>query len=123
MDETHSKHSSDVAIPPFVCPRCHGNLREEPDIAYRCSSCGGEYPIVLGIPDFRLFPDPWISFEDDRDKARRLEGIVRDLSFADAVRAYWDITPSTPRAFADRFVNHVLRAEAVAEQWLAWQIG
>lgn len=76
--------------------------------------------MVLGIPDFRIFPDPWIELEDDRSKARHLASLVEHLSFADAVRTYWDITPATPRPLAQRFTDHVLGAEVRAGDWLDW---
>ena len=98
-------------LPPFVCPRCHGPLVTAPE-SHRCAACAATYPIVLGIPDFRLFPDPWLGLDDDRDKARRLAALVEGLSFPNAVRAYWEITPTTPRPQAERFTQFVLGAEA-----------
>jgi ubiquinone/menaquinone biosynthesis C-methylase UbiE len=75
---------------------------------------------VLGIPDFRIFPDPWIGLEDDRNKARHLASLVEDRSFEDAVRIYWQITPTTPRPQAERFTDHALSAEARSKDWLDW---
>jgi SAM-dependent methyltransferase len=109
-------------LPPFACPRCHGALDRSSD-AYRCTPCAAIYPVVLGIPDFRVFPDPWIDFDDDRDKARRLSALVDDRSFEDAVRAYWDITPTTPRPLAEKFIAHVLGAERRSADWLDWLNG
>jgi SAM-dependent methyltransferase/uncharacterized protein YbaR (Trm112 family) len=105
--------------PAFVCPRCRGALAQEPD-AYRCAPCGTSYPVVLGIPDFRLFPDPWIGLEEDREKARRLARETEGLGFEETVRAYWAMTPGTPRALAERFTQHVLHAEPRAREWLSW---
>lgn len=102
----------------FVCPRCRGPLGELSD-AYRCSACRADYPVVVGIPDFRVAPDPWIGLEDDRDKARRLEALTAGMSFGAAVGAYWDITPGTPRPLAARFTDHVLGAERRTREWLA----
>jgi SAM-dependent methyltransferase len=113
---------ADPSLPAFACPRCHGALDRAAD-AYRCRPCAAVYPVVLGIPDFRLFPDPWIGFDDDRDKARRLAALVEGRSFADAVRTYWEITPSTPRPLAERFIEHVLGAERRASDWLDWLDG
>ena len=104
-------------LPAFACPRCHGTLDRTSD-AYRCTPCAAMYPVVLGIPDFRVFPDPWIDFDEDRDKARRLSALVEDRSFEDAVRAYWDITPATPRPQAEKFIAHVLGAERRSGEWL-----
>lgn len=106
-----------MALPAFVCPRCKGALGLHAE-HYRCDACAADYPIVLGIPDFRVLPDPWIDFEDDRSKARRLAKLVASRSFEDAVRIYWDITPGTPRAQAERFTTAVLDAEARSREWL-----
>src|SRR5688572_13669971 len=111
--------SVETVLPRFVCPRCHGSL-DARAASYRCASCAADYPVVLGIPDFRIFPDPWIGLEDDRAKARRLAPLVECLSFADAVRAYWEITPETPRELAERLISHVLGAEDRSRDWLEW---
>jgi SAM-dependent methyltransferase len=78
-----------------------------------------EYPIVAGIPDFRVAPDPWIGLDEDRAKALRLEALTAGMGFEEAVRTYWQITPGTPRALAARFTDHVLRAEQRTREWLA----
>src|SRR5688572_8267012 len=103
--------------PPFVCPRCRGTLRRATH-AYACARCAGEYPIVSGIPDFRVFPDPWIGLDDDRAKAERVESISSDLDFEGAVRAYWEMTPDTPRHLAERYVQHVTGAGRRSREWL-----
>jgi SAM-dependent methyltransferase len=100
-----------------VCPRCHGGLEARPD-AFGCERCRASYPVVLGIADFRLAPDPWIGLEDDRDKARRLEERSRGASLEAMVRTYWAMTPGTPADHAARFVHHVMTAEARSREWL-----
>ena len=102
---------------PLVCPRCRAAVHAEGE-AYACRPCGASYPIVAGIPDFRVSPDPWIGLADDRAKATRLEETTRGLGFAETVRAYWDMTPDTPRELAAHFVAHVLRAEVRSREWL-----
>ena len=57
--------------PEFVCPQCHGVL-ETGSNAYHCATCNRLFPVVLGIADFRLHPDPYISFDDEYRKAERL---------------------------------------------------
>lgn len=105
-----------VADVPYVCPRCRSRLaRDGDDLA--CAS-QHRYPVVLGIPDLRVFPDPWISFEDDRAKAQRLADISRDLSLEETVRAYWAMTPGTPSHQAERFVRYVVSAPPRARDWL-----
>ena len=110
---------TDFQAPTFVCPRCRGSLSRGSD-AYLCAACAASYPVLLGIPDFRIFPDPWIGLEDDRNKAKRLAALTERLPFEAAVRTYWDITPATPRAHAERFTEHVIAAEARSRDWLEW---
>ena len=101
-----------------VCPRCRGDLVTRDD-AYRCGACDVSYPVVLGIPDFRVFPDPWIGLEDDREKARRLEARSHGASLEEMVRTYWAMTPGTPDAQAERFFHHVMAAGERSREWLA----
>ena len=101
----------------FICPRCRGELECE-ESAYRCAPCAATYPIVLGIPDFRVEPDPWISLEDDRAKARRLIERSEGLDLARSVDAYWSMTPGTPVEHARRFTGYVLAGEQRSAEWL-----
>jgi len=101
----------------FVCPRCRGPLDAAAE-QYRCAPCGTTYPIVAGIPDFRVAPDPWIEVEADRAKGLRLEGETMGRSFEAMLRAYWAMTPETPAAVAERFISHVLGAETRSREWL-----
>ena len=102
--------------PAFVCPRCHASVESEPD-AWRCRGCSAGYPIVHGIADFRVEPDPWIGLEDDRAKAKRLIEQNPTADFETTVRAYWEMTPSTPKAHAERFIDAVLGAEKRTLEW------
>ena len=55
----------------FVCPRCKGELAAN-STSYRCDRCAITYPVLFGIPDFRLRSDRYLSLEDERAKARLL---------------------------------------------------
>lgn len=101
----------------FACPRCRADV-EHRDEAYHCASCSSAYPIVLGIPDFRIEPDPWISLEDDREKARRLIANTNGLDLARSVEAYWAMTPTTPAEYARKFIEYVMSGERRAAEWL-----
>jgi len=48
----------------FCCPLCKGGLRDD-QAAYYCAACEKRFPVVLGIPDFRVFPDPYIDYENN----------------------------------------------------------
>jgi SAM-dependent methyltransferase len=101
----------------LVCPRCRDDLDDRGE-GLACTGCGAAYPVIAGIPDLRVEPDPWIGLEADRAKALKVEEAAEGLDFEGAVRAYWRLTPSTPADRAERFVRHVLRAEARSREWL-----
>jgi 2-polyprenyl-3-methyl-5-hydroxy-6-metoxy-1,4-benzoquinol methylase len=101
----------------YACPRCGGEVVDDTG-AYDCVRCDAHFPVVLGIPDFRLFPDPWIGLEDDREKARRLEAQSRGTSLEAMVHAYWAMTPGTPATQAARFVSHVMQAQVRSREWV-----
>ena len=107
--------------PSFVCPACHAALDHHTaaNERYRCVACDRVYPVVIGIPDFRLRADPWIGLEADREKGMALEAETLDADFETTVRAYWARTPGTPREQAERFTQFVVSAEPRAAEWLA----
>jgi SAM-dependent methyltransferase/uncharacterized protein YbaR (Trm112 family) len=109
------------ALPSFVCPACRGTLAHHigQDEHYRCARCDRVFPVVIGIPDFRLRPDPWIGFEADREKGVALEAETIGADFESTVRAYWRRTPGTPPEQAERFTQFVVSAEPRAAEWLA----
>lgn len=80
--------------------------------------CGRSYPIVFGIPDFRLAPDPYISFAEEYEKARLLAEEADRRSFEDLVRFYWEITPDVPRELAERYIGYAVRGERRGHAYL-----
>lgn len=107
------------------CPRCRGELQPPgaaPD-ELRCDGCGTTYPVVLGIPDLRIFPDPYIDLAADRAKGRHLAERFADFDFRGLVDFYYRITPAVTPAQARQFTRGLLagvpRAEAALAQWEA----
>lgn len=86
----------------LVCPRCWGELHERPSTAahvdrvLHCAACPHDYEVVLGIPDLRIFPDPYISAIGDQVKGRMLATTFEDSDLAAMARLYYHITPETP---------------------------
>ena len=91
------------------CPVCRDQL-EIGERSLTCQSCRRNYPVVLGIPDLRLYEDPLIPLEDDYRKGERVAAQAERLSFAELVRYYWSLPtyPPTPPDLRDRFIRHVL---------------
>ncbi|HYM13346.1 MAG TPA: hypothetical protein VEU62_21590, partial [Bryobacterales bacterium] len=103
---------------PFVCPRCKGRLEYTAD-SYYCDRCRLRFPVLCGIPDFRLAPDRYISIDDDRRKGRRLFEEAARRSFAEMLDYYYSITPEVPPDLARKFTAHALAEVEIGEAALA----
>jgi SAM-dependent methyltransferase len=125
----------------ICCPRCKGDLQETADGSperqdrhsisgpqssvggLRCSSCDQRFPIVLGIPDLRIFPDPYIDAEADRAKGLRVAARFDELSFAELIDFYYSITPvvsgKNARQYKIGMMTGVARAEGALNSWEA----
>lgn len=100
----------------YRCPRCKGPLAAG-DAVYNCRGCLAHYPVVFGIPDFRLYPDPYISIEDDYRKGGRIQEQYAASTFRELVEFYWSITLNEPPEMARRFAAHAL-AGVARGRWL-----
>jgi SAM-dependent methyltransferase len=89
----------------YCCPRCRGSL-DAWAARYECRACGRMYPIIAGIPDFRIYADPYIGIKDDRAKGLRLHQAAASRSFAELVGYYYAITPEVTPDQARRFQAH-----------------
>lgn len=101
----------------YVCPLCKGRLQSSGSM-YSCARCERRYPVVLGIPDFRLYPDPYISIEQDRRKGERLSEAAATRSFEEVVRYYYSITPEVPPDLAERWIARAVAQPKIAEYTL-----
>ena len=101
-----------LQVEEFCCPTCKGVLSFQ-ESEYACSACSKKYPVILGIPDFRVFPDPYIDFEDDHKKAGHLAEQYHKLDFMGLVRLYWKMTPEVSEDRAERFIR---RTAALVEK-------
>jgi SAM-dependent methyltransferase len=105
-----------------VCPSCHGELVDElADARLRCVACERAYPVVFDIPDLRLDSDPYISIEDDREKATRLAERFDALTFRGFVEHYYATTSVVPPQHARLYTRSLeagaARAEAFLRDW------
>lgn len=92
--------------PAYLCPACRAAVQRQAG-AWHCAACGRTYPILFGIADFRLAPDPYLSLADERAKAGRLHDFAQNHSFAETVAEYYRITDDVPPAMARRFAAYV----------------
>lgn len=97
-----------------VCPACKGELRDEQAESWRCASCERAFPFVAGVPDLRLFPDPYIGPEDDRAKGLKIEAASAGKSFEELIDHYYAMTDVVPEEDARMYKRGLLAAAARA---------
>jgi SAM-dependent methyltransferase len=104
----------------ICCPVCHGDLKTAGE-NLTCLTCARAFPVIAGIPDLRIFPDPYIDFETDRAKARDMAAQLDSLSFSDLIDYYYSRTSVVPPAHAAQYKRGLLagvaRAEAALQLW------
>ncbi len=107
---THSKPFLDQLMD-YVCPACQGGLKLI-ETGYHCSPCNKSYPILCGIPDFRLSSDRYLSLSDERKKAQYLHDFGKEHTLNELVEEYYRITDDVPGNIAKQFAAYVLNGEA-----------
>ena len=93
----------------FICPACRSSLEPKGD-GYACAACNRTYPILFGIPDFRLQGDQYLSLEAEREKACKLHAYAQDHDLAALVSYYYSITDDVPATLAPVFASYVINA-------------
>jgi ubiquinone/menaquinone biosynthesis C-methylase UbiE/uncharacterized protein YbaR (Trm112 family) len=98
------------------CPVCKAVLSMRPKELV-CQRCRRAYPVVLGIPDLRVYEDPLIPLQDDYHKGEKIQAQAERLGFAELVRYYWSLPtyPPTPPDLSERFIHQVLTDEQRVE--------
>jgi 2-polyprenyl-3-methyl-5-hydroxy-6-metoxy-1,4-benzoquinol methylase/uncharacterized protein YbaR (Trm112 family) len=107
----------------ICCPYCKGDLRDTTLETRRlvCQSCRRDFPVILDIPDLRVFPDPYIETEADHAKGLQVAARFDEFDFAALVDFYYSITSAVPREDARRYTRGLLggaaRAKASLDAW------
>ena len=70
----------------LCCPICKKEMVLKKNEAFHCSSCNHTYPIICGIPDFRVFAPPYIDIENDIKMARILDSKFDALNHESLIR-------------------------------------
>ncbi len=105
----------------ICCPVCQGELSKtvEKPVALICNSCTKHFPIIAGIPDLRVFPDPYMAIDTDRIKAMHLAEKLHELDFAELVTLYYSVGSLVPAQHAQQYVRGLMGSVARAEAGLA----
>ncbi|HSA54351.1 MAG TPA: methyltransferase domain-containing protein [Gemmatimonadaceae bacterium] len=109
----------------IVCPACRAELSRRGGAeqgSLHCMGCGRAYPVLAGIPDLRLWPDPYIGMAEDRAKGETLARECAGRSFLEAVRFYYSVTHAVPPFQARRFERGLAAAAERSRESLArWE--
>ena len=108
----------------ICCPHCRADLepstRDGQDSLW-CLGCSRQFPVVAGIPDLRVFPDPYIHAEADRAKGLNVAAKLDQLSFEELIAYYYSNTSVVPPHHAKLYTRGLLaaapRAAAALESW------
>lgn len=96
--------------PDYVCPACRSTLLGD-EQAFACPSCLRSFPILFGIPDFRLQGDRYLTLEEERAKAAKLHRYGEAHDFPALVAHYYSLTDDVPAHLERIFTAYVLQAE------------
>lgn len=110
----------------IVCPRCKGVLTAAslPEEQFSCTACKMVYPIIEGIPDLRVFSDPYIGIAEDREKGRHLAAQADVFDFAGLLDYYYQSTQVVTPHQATLYKRSVLAGEGRSQATLtAWERG
>ncbi|MBI3470649.1 MAG: methyltransferase domain-containing protein [Candidatus Solibacter usitatus] len=106
----------------ICCPSCRGDLRELVS-AFQCQACARSYPVDGGIPDLRVFPDPYIKPDADRYKGLALAAKFGEMNFEGLIDYYYSITAAVPAHHARQYKRGLMaglaRAQAAVAGWPA----
>jgi len=106
----------------LCCPHCREVLFHSEIGSLLCVSCQREYPVEFGIPDLRIFPDPYIDAAGDRAKAAMVVSESGHRDFPQLLEYYYSITSVVPAHHARQYTQGMLAAEARAREALkSWQ--
>lgn len=104
----------------FRCPACRGEVQRR-EQAFVCAACPREFPILFGIPDFRLRSDRYLGLDEERAKARLLDEAAATRTFEQLLAYYYaitdDVTPERARRFADYAARGADRAALALDRF------
>ena len=99
----------------FTCTLCQAPLRHESE-AYVCARDQPSYPVTLGIPDSRIFPDRLVRSETEQALTARLTAEYPHCSFAELVEYFASLVPARPSNIVEKhrvhFQSGVVRAKS-----------
>lgn len=103
---------------PLACPHCRAPLTTD-GVGLGCDGCGRRFGAVGGIPDLRVFADPYLTVEEDRQRSEMVMAALERMELPHLLEHYWSVSDVTPPELRRRFVAGALRGDGKAERLLA----
>ncbi len=101
----------------FVCPLCRGGLEILTD-GYACETCRKNYQMHDGIPDFRVFPDPYLDFQEDYERTEIVLAGLEKYELEQLLEYYWSYSDITPENLRPMFIRSAMLGEQRAQRTL-----
>ncbi len=98
----------------FVCPLCRGVL-DVLENGYHCAACQKDYLLHDGIPDFRVFPDPFLNFQEDFERTEIVLAGLEKYDLEKLLTYYWSFSDITPEDLRPKFVRSAMLGEQKAQ--------
>ena len=98
----------------FVCPLCRASL-DVLENGYNCSACQKTYTLHDGIPDFRVFPDPFLNFQEDFERTEIVLAGLEKYDLEKLLTYYWSFSDITPEDLRPKFVRSAMLGEQKAQ--------
>jgi SAM-dependent methyltransferase/uncharacterized protein YbaR (Trm112 family) len=102
----------------LCCPHCRADLHQSRQSDLVCRGCARSFPVILGIPDLRVAPDPYIGIEEERAKVEKLAARFGDFDFSGFVDFYYSITSVVPPKHAAQYKRGLMAAVPRAAAWM-----
>jgi len=100
-----------------VCPLCRGELVVHVERqAYYCAACSKHYELHGGIPDFRVFPDRFLSFTEDHERTEIVLAALERFELEPLLNYYWSFSDITPVSLRTKFVRSAMLGESRAQR-------
>jgi SAM-dependent methyltransferase len=105
----------------ICCPICrHDLVRSGEELS--CTECPRRYPIIAGIPDLRIFADPYIDIDADRKKGLGLAARLDEETLSSLIDYYYSTTSVVPPQHAAQYKRGLMagveRAETALDFWV-----
>lgn len=101
----------------FVCPLCRGELNVLKN-GYECHICSKQYLLHDGIPDFRVFSDPFLTDEEDYERTEIVLSKLNELNLEKLLEYYWSFSDITPVSLRPKFIRNAVLGEQRAARSL-----